>query len=462
MESSTQELLDDFGRLLRELLQRQPVRAGVTPLVPVLDEHLGQQVADLPVVVHTVPAHRWADYDIALAALAATDPEHRLVGVRGGDQRHHQALSDLISYAEEYGRFLLGAVDYVNVAIGPDAERATVAFGLQVFRFDGHPVVVGQRAANPRYGSDEGQFEIIAAEPDLAAELISRLNADALTNSVLRGQVITFVSNDYQHTNAGLTFQHRPSLTADEVVLPDGVLDRVRQHVIGMAIHHDRLRDHGQHLKRGILLYGPPGTGKTHTVRHLIAAADPATTVVLLSGRTMGLVGQAARIARAHQPAIVVLEDCDLIAQDRRHDGGSPLLFELLDAMDGLDADADVVFLLTTNRADLLEQALAQRPGRVDLAVQIDLPDATSRARLLRLYARDIAFTDEALHQAAVSGAGTTASYAKELVRRAVLEAAVAGHPPGDADLVQAQSELLADSETLTRALLGVDPTTTS
>ena len=36
--------------------------------------------------------------------------------------------------------------------------------------------------------------------------------------------------------------------------------------------------------------------------------------------------------------------------------------------MDGLDAGADVTFLLTTNRADLLEPALAARPGRVDLA----------------------------------------------------------------------------------------------
>ena len=53
----------------------------------------------------------------------------------------------------------------------------------------------------------------------------------------------------------------------------------------------------------------------------------------------MGYVAAAAQIARAHQPAIVVLEDCDLIAEDRdhRHFGGgpSPLLFTLLDAMDG-------------------------------------------------------------------------------------------------------------------------------
>ena len=61
----------------------------------------------------------------------------------------------------------------------------------------------------------------------------------------------------------------------------------------------------------------------------------------------------------------------------------NPLLFQVLNEMDGLADDADVAFLLTTNRADLLEPALSQRPGRVDLAVEIPLPDAAGRRRLI-------------------------------------------------------------------------------
>ena len=85
---------------------------------------------------------------------------------------------------------------------------------------------------------------------------------------------------------------------------------------VGIARHAETLRQRGQHLKRGVLLYGPPGTGKTHTVRHLIGAT-PEHTVVLLSGRTLGLIGAATAIARHLQPSIVVLEDCDLVAMDR-------------------------------------------------------------------------------------------------------------------------------------------------
>ena len=64
------------------------------------------------------------------------------------------------------------------------------------------------------------------------------------------------------------------------------------------------------------------------------------------------------------------------------------MLFELLNQLDGLGDDADVAVLLTSNRPDLLEPALAARPGRVDLAVEVPLPDAPSRRRLLDVYGR--------------------------------------------------------------------------
>ena len=50
--------------------------------------------------------------------------------------------------------------------------------------------------------------------------------------------------------------------------------------------------------------------------------------------------------------------------------------------MDGVAADADVTFVLTTNRAAVLEEALTQRPGRIDLAVEIPGPTPKADARL--------------------------------------------------------------------------------
>jgi ATP-dependent 26S proteasome regulatory subunit len=211
----------------------------------------------------------------------------------------------------------------------------------------------------------------------------------------------------------------------------------------------------GQHLKRGVLLYGPPGTGKTHTVRYLLAQMTEVTTI-LLSGVSLRFVGAAAELAVALQPALIVLEDVDLVAEHRDLESDAqPLLFTLMEAMDGLAGDADVAFLLTTNRADLLEPALAQRPGRVDLAVEIPLPDRPARVALLRLYARGLPLSPDVLDDAADRTEGITASFVKELLRRTTLLAIEEGRPVTDADLISALDELHHDRETLTRTLLG-------
>src|SRR5207248_11357294 len=108
---------------------------------------------------------------------------------------------------------------------------------------------------------------------------------------------------------------------------------------------------------------------------------------VVLSGDALRMIGQACSVARTLQPSVIVIEDVDLIAEQRvPHAGGHPLLFQLLNEMDGLGEDVDVTFLLTTNRADMLEQALAARPGRVDHAAELPLPDAQARRRLNRPY----------------------------------------------------------------------------
>jgi hypothetical protein len=455
-DQSDDELRTALTRLVRQLVHEDSTAARRgEDLLPILDAHLGVAADELAVVVEPIMVHRWVDTDIALAEIVARDPGARLLGVGGGDQRHHSSLSDLMSNTL-WGRFRSGQVDRLNVATGPDTERATVAFGLHIFHHAGAPVVVLQRVGNPEYGS-QARLEVLATDPDAAAALLTELRDEAMRHSVLWRQVISFSGNPYERSMSGLTFHRRPELPASHVVLPEGTLDQVRAHVVGLAQHRDRLREKGQHLKRGVLLYGPPGTGKTHTVRHLVSAATD-TTVVLLSGTEMAHVGAAAQIARAHQPAIVVIEDCDLIAEDRDHHfggGASPLLFTLLDAMDGLDQDADVAFLLTTNRAEALEKALAQRPGRVDLAVEIPLPDEADRRALIDLYASDLPFSADAVSRAARDSAGTTASYAKELVRRAVLLAAMTGREPEDDHLEAATAELLSDSARLTRALLG-------
>jgi SpoVK/Ycf46/Vps4 family AAA+-type ATPase len=258
-----------------------------------------------------------------------------------------------------------------------------------------------------------------------------------------------------------LSFGDVPVTTRADVVLPEAVLHRVERHALGVAAHRDALLDAGQHLKRGLLLFGPPGTGKTHTTRYLIGEMSGYTRL-LLTGRSLHAVGSATELARDLQPAVIVLEDVDLVAEDRSYGpGSSPVLFDLLDAMDGAAPDADLLFVLTTNRSDLLEPALAARPGRVDVAVEIDLPDADARRRLFTLYARSVPtdLSEEDIDQIVERCAGVTASFLKELVRRAVLES-LHEHTPlrtvTARHTAQALDDLLDSTQQVTRSLLGV------
>ena len=138
----------------------------------------------------------------------------------------------------------------------------------------------------------------------------------------------------------------------------------------------------------------------------------------------------------------------------------NPVLYDVLNVMDGIEEDADVAFLLTTNRADLLEPALAARPGRVDLAIEIVLPDDDARRGLLELYGRGLDLRIDDLGRVVERTRGVTASFIKELMRKAAVLAAVGGDGDGtltvtDDHIHRALDELLAEESALTRVLLG-------
>jgi cell division protease FtsH len=303
-------------------------------------------------------------------------------------------------------RCVMGALYVVRVGTAP-----VVAMVLRVDRGMGAEIVV--EATSP----DDAAAEAFLVD---VARLRDELNA-------FRGKVVSFDFS--QHGELGIAFHPLPVIARDDVVLPAADLAAIERHVIGVADHADALVAAGHQLKRGLLLHGPPGTGKTYTVMYLCNRM-PGRTTVLLTGVGEGALGPAIALARRLQPSTVVLEDVDLVAMERSyHPGGQhPLLFQLLNEMDGLDADADIAFVLTTNRPELLEPALAQRPGRVDLAVEISLPDADRRRLLLARYFRDTPTDpDLDLDPFVAPTDGQPASFVKELARRALLEALGSG-----------------------------------
>jgi hypothetical protein len=431
--------------------------AGPNELVLRVTGHLG---CELPQVVPVAEQFQvWDHVNVQRglnAYLAAHGSTGSWFGAGGAGHRPDEGLLSLITMSVHIPMIRLAAASYGTAPIGPQENTEVVGLGLICsVAPDGTPVVICLHLVK-QFGPPHCSLEVLAADPAAGAATRDEINELIQLHNVFRGQVLSFSQSEH-HGNELVSFLPRPAIAAAEVVLPDGVLETIEQHIVSIGDWSAELRQAGQHLKRGLLLHGPPGTGKTHTVRYLTGRLT-STTVILLTGTSIRFIEAAAALARRFQPSMVVLEDVDLIGMDRDFmQGSNPLLFSLLEAMDGVGADADVTFVLTTNRADILEIALADRPGRVDLAIEIPRPDARCRERLLRLYARDMVL-DADVADVVAGTDGVTASFIKELIRRVVLVSLRAGDSPPalrSEYFATVLAEMNSEHNTLTRSLLG-------
>ena len=237
-----------------------------------------------------------------------------------------------------------------------------------------------------------------------------------------RGKILSLEKTEHAFTGkaSGITVHKLRQVERDQVILPEATLSLLERNVVQFVKQRPRLRQMGMSTKKGLLFYGPPGTGKTHTI-HFLAKALEGHTTLLISAEQVGLLSEYMTLARLLQPSIVVMEDVDLIARERSQ-MDSPceevLLNKLLNEMDGLKEEADILFVLTTNRPEALEAALASRPGRVDQAIEFPLPDEDGRRKLVSLYAPTVTLDDGVTAEIVRRTEGVSAAFIKELMRR--------------------------------------------
>ena len=389
-----------------------------------LSRHFGAvSVEKLIAASRTFPVTSRVDLQTALEHLFSRCYQANLIGVH--PEFSHETLSIAHLAGDGHYPILIGPLQHDEIDVGEALPSRCLKHGLWLAKTAGLPFAVLITPAE-RYGRSEGVHLEIAVTPGEAGLALSHKFLDEVERQInqtgsYRGKVISLeATHSYSGKSGSVKVHKLRSVQREEVILPEKTLRLLEFNVHGFIQQRDRLRELGLAAKKGLLFYGPPGTGKTHTIQYLAGQLRDHTTL-LITSEQVGLLDEYFQLARFLQPAMVVIEDVDLIARAReemRSACEESLLNKLLNEMDGLREDALVLFILTTNRPDQLEAALASRPGRIDQAIEFPLPDDEGRRKLVRLYSRGLAVPNQTVERIVQKTKKASPAFIKELMRR--------------------------------------------
>jgi len=382
------------------------------------------RLQDLVTASRTFPVTARVDVQLALEKLFTERSDTELLGLH--TQFRHETLTIAHLLGNQHYPVVIGPLQHEEIDIGEMLPARCLRLAVWLAKDRSTPFALLLSPAM-RYGQEDGTHVEIAVPPGeiaakLSRQIFDRLEALVKRSASYRGKVISLEASDRYSGHTGSLRVHKlRNVRREEVILPEKTLQLLDRNIGDFIRQRERLRELGMPIKKGLLFYGPPGTGKTHTI-HYLASQLPDHTTLLITAEQVALLDHYFQLARFLQPAMVVIEDVDLIARAREEMHGpceESMLNKLLNEMDGLREDAAVLFVLTTNRPEHLEAALASRPGRIDQAIEFPLPDDAGRGQLVNLYACGLPVDRGVVEAIVRKTKGASAAFIKELMRRA-------------------------------------------
>lgn len=357
-------------------------------------------------------------------------------------REHIAALRDEVDKLTQppsaYGTFLQknddGTVDVfsggrkMRVALNPELEDIELKRGDEVALNESLNVVLSRSAEKQgeivtlREVLEDGFRAIVAARAD--EERVVELSEELIGTKLRAGDTVLMDSR------TGLLLEKLPRPEAEELVLeevPDvsyedvGGLDNQIEAITDAVelpfLHRELFHEYKLPAPKGILLYGPPGCGKTLIAKAV--ANSLAKKVAEVSGTTQQrayflnikgpellnkYVGETERqirlvFQRAREkseegmPVIVFFDEMDSLFRTRgtgiSSDMESTIVPQLLAEIDGVETLKNVIVIGASNREDLIDPAIL-RPGRLDVKIKVERPDAAAAEQIFSRY-----FTDE-------------------------------------------------------------------
>ena len=383
----------------------------------------------------------------AQAGLAGVSGQNdRLVGTLREARSQVVALKDEVERLAQppsgYGVFLARHTDdtvdiftggrKLRVTVSPAVELDALRRGQEVMLNEALNVVLA--LAFERQGEvvmlkellEDGERALVLGQTD--QERIVML-ADSLVNEPIKAGDSLLLE-----TRSGYVYERIPKSEVEELVLeevPDidygdigglaSQIEQIRDAVELPFLHKELFKEHQLRPPKGVLLYGPPGCGKTLIAKAV--ANSLAKKVAEVAGKPDGrafflnikgpellnksvgeterhirLVFQRAREkASEGTPVIVFFDEMDSIFRTRgsgiSSDVETTIVPQLLSEIDGVETLENVVVIGASNREDMIDPAIL-RPGRLDVKIKIERPDAEAAKDIFGKYIR----TDLPLH----------------------------------------------------------------
>jgi len=322
---------------------------------------------------------------------------------------------DIIATGRKMRVSILPALDPGQLHRGDEVvlNESFTVIGIRDFDGQGEVVTVKEVIDERRILiSSKGNEERVV---ELADSLIGeRLRlGDVLLFDVRSGFVVEKLARQEVEE---LVLEEVPDISYADVGGLDAQIEDITDAVELPYVHRALFKEYELPAPKGILLYGPPGCGKTMIAKAV--ANSLAAKVAALTGNTnvrsyflnikgpellnkyvgeterqIRLVFQRAREkAEEGVPVIIFFDEMDSLFRTRgtgiSSDMESTIVPQLLAEIDGVESLRDVIVIGATNREDLIDPAIL-RPGRLDVKIKIDRPNAEAAAQIFERYLHD-------------------------------------------------------------------------